>query len=346
MAKRIKSIKEVIGDKNPSLKSTWADYAASHLRPKRLIYRFDDKKGNRFYFFKDDNGVTIGAGITTVLDKVLPYDDKKYIEKWKENTPNWRQLFNTSGEYGTLEHIVHGDIMFQKGVDKSKLEAMQDLIVSTGGSVSMPTKDILAFMRFQEDYQLIPLLIEASLAWQDPTTGEWLMMTIDLLAKMVVTIKTKTQIPDGVYQRGVNAGQPRFKDITTEEKIEKILLVDFKGNFFDKEQKGFYKPNKMQLQGAKLAVEQNFDIKVDDVYNYSPNNWRTEPSYTFYKWELTDKDWEKFYSYWKTAQLEEYHKPEGKMLITEGFKDSSDYKFLSYKEYVEQVLCPKDIVTK
>jgi len=333
-------VKKTICDllKNDYVKDTWAEYADSYLAPKYLIFRYDDKKGNRFYYFKRDNDIIIGAGSTTVIERVMPYEERRYIEKWKEDNPNWRHLLDISGDYGTLEHITHGDIMFQKGVDKNRLEAMQKIIVEYGGNLNMPTKDILAFIRFQEDYKLTPLLIEASLAWQDPETGEWLCMTIDLLAKMTVTIKTKTTQTDGYYQRGEKQGQVKYKDVTTEEKVEKILLVDFKGNFFDKEKKSFYKSNKLQLQAAKLAVEQNFDIKVDDVYNYAPNNWRTEPSYTFYKWDLTQHDWDVFYSYWKTAQLEGYNKPEGKMLITEGFKDSRDFKFLTYKEYVEQIL--------
>ena len=317
----------------------WAEWNASHLKPKYLIYRYDDKKGNRFYYFRDGEELIIAAGVTTVLDKAMPHELRYNIDKWKEDNPNWRHLLNISSEYGTLEHITHGDIMFGKGVNKERLEAMQKLIVDNGGYYNMPTKDVLSFLRFQEDFNLTPLLIEAQLVWRDPKTSKWLAMTIDLLAKMTVTVKTKAQIEDGVYQRGVNKGEPRFRTEVTEEKIEKTLIVDFKGNFFEKDRKSFFESNKAQLQAAKLAVEQNFpEIKVDDVYNYAPNNWRTEPSYTFYKWDLTDADWDKFYSYWNTAQLWGYNEPEGKMLVTEGFKDSKDYKFLTYKEYVEQVL--------
>ena len=338
MGKKTKSIKEIV-ESNPHVTNKWAEWNASHLKPKYLIYRHDDKKGNRFYYFRDKEEIVVAAGVTTVLDKAMPNGLKFNIDKWKETTPNWRHLFNISGEYGTLEHITHGDIMFGRGVNKERLEAMQSLIINNGGYYGMPIKDILAFMRFQEDYNLTPLLIEAQLVWQDPKTGNWLAMTIDLLAKMTVPIKTKIQVEDGVYQRGDKKGQVRYKDEVKINMVEKTLLVDFKGNFFDKEQKSFFEANKAQLQAAKLAVEQNFpDIKVDDVYNYAPNNWRTEPSYTFHKWDLTDLDWEKFYSYWNTAQLWEYNQPQGKMLITEGFKNSSDYKFLTYKEYVEQVL--------
>jgi len=229
--------------------------------------------------------------------------------------------------------------MFKKGVDKVKLDAMQKLITDYGGNHNMPSKDVLAFLKFQEDFNLRPLLIEAQLVYRDPTSGEWLAMTIDLLAQMSVTEKTKREVADGVYQRGVNKGKPKYKTVVEEKTIEKTLVIDFKGNFFDKDTKGFFNSNKQQLQAAKLAVEQNFpEIIVDDIYNYAPNNWRTVPSYTFHKWDLTDDDWKKFNNMWETAQLYGYNKPQGKMLVTEGFKDSSDYKFYDYKSYVEEVL--------
>ncbi len=338
MKKKTKSIKEIIQGSS-FVVNQWAEYSDSTLKPKYIVSRFDDKLGNRFYFFKPENEVVVAAGITTIIDKVLPNEETRRLMKWKEDNPNWRHLLNISSEYGTLEHAVHGDIMFKKGIEQAKLDAMQKIVTEYGGSHNMPSKDVLAFLKFQEDYNLRPLLIEAQLVYRDFSSGEYIAMTIDLLAKMTVTVKTKTQIQDGTYQRGANVGRPRYKDVTTEQKVDKVLLIDFKGNFFDKESKGFFLSNKVQLQAAKLAVEQNFpDIKVDDVYNYAPSNWRANPSYTLYKWDLTDLDWKKFENHMQTAFLYDYHKPEGKMLVTEGFKNSADFKFLSYKEYVEQVL--------
>lgn len=331
-----KTIKELLTG-NPYVKDTWADFAESSLKPKYYLNRYDDNKGNRFYYFKYGEETIIAAGSTTVFGMVSVERDR--IMDWKMDNPNWKQLLNISSEYGTLSHAVKSDILFHKEIDKAKLEAMEKLIRQNDGNFNTPTKDIFSFMKFQEDYQLTPLLIEASLVWQDPESGEWLAQTIDLLARMTVTIKTKTRTEDGIYQRGANAGQVRYKDVTTEEKAEKILLVDFKSNFFEKEKKGFYETHKLQLQAAKLAVEQNFpELKVDDIYNFSENNWRTEPSYTFYKWDLDQKDWDIFYTYWKLARLKGINKPQGKMLITDGFKDSSDFKYLTYEEYVNQIL--------
>lgn len=338
MAKK-KTISQII-DKH--IKKGWADYAAAHLTPKYIIYRYDDKKGNRFYYFRDGEEVVIAAGATSVFGAVSIEKDR--INEWKENNPDWKHLLDISSEYGTLSHEMKGDIMFHKKVDKTKLGVMERLILENGGNFTTPSKDVLAFLKFQEDYNLTPLLIEASLVWQDPGSGEWLAQTIDLLAKMTVTNKTKVDVQDGIYQRGVNAGKPRYKTEVREEKVEKLLLIDFKSNFFEKEKKGFYETHKLQLMAAKLAVEQNFGLKVDDVYNFAEVNWQNEPKYTFYKWELTDKDWEIFFTYWKLARLKDINKPQGKILISE-LKNSSDYKFLSYREYVEQILMKDGLQT-
>jgi hypothetical protein len=337
--KKVKSIKEVIQG-NPFVKDTWCEYADNALKPKYYICRFDDKKTNRFYYFKKDEELIIGAGSTTVFGIVST--ERERLNEWKQDHPDWKHLLDISSDYGTQSHIQKSNIMFDKGVDLKMLEAMTKLVTDNGGSHNTPAKDMFAFMKFQEDFHLTPLLIEASLAWQDPKTGEWLCQTIDLLARMTVTVKTKTSVTDGFYSRGGKIGQPKpDKVITTEEKVDKILLIDFKSNFFEKDRKNFFEIHKLQLMAAKLAVEQNFDIKVDDIYNFSENNWRTEPGYTFYKWDIDDKDWRIFWAYWELAQAKEINKPGGKMLVTEGFKNSADFKFLTYKEYVEQILLSK-----
>lgn len=336
MAKKTKSIKEALSALNPFVKDTWAEYADNALKPKYYICRFDDKAENRFYYFKKDEEVIVAAGVTTVFNKVST--ERERIEKWKQDHPDWRKLLDISSDYGSIEHGVYGDIMFGNGVNKGKMTQLLDLVRANNGNSNMPAKDILAFLKFQEDYKLVPLLIEASLAYQDPVTGEWLAMTIDLLAKLTVPIVTKEMIQDGVYQRGDKAGQPKMVEKKTTIYKELIYNIDFKSNFFDKDRKSFFEVHKLQLQAGGKAIEQNFGIKVDGYFNYAPNNWRTQPSYTLYEWKLTDADWKLFDTYWSLAQQKGYHKPEGNMIVTDGFRDSSDFKFMTYKEYVENIL--------
>lgn len=336
MPKKTKSIKEVLDSKNPFVRDVWADYADGKFVPKYQVYRFDDKADNRFYFFRINGEIVIASGITEPFGRVSI--DREGIEKWKENTPNWRQELNASGEYGTLEHILFGGISLGNGVNSTVLAEMKKLAIDNNKSSDMPAKDVLAYLKFQEDYKLRPLLVEAQLAWQCPRTKEWLAMTIDMLAEIEVTDIVKEMVEDGVWQRGDKKGEPKMVEKKTEVKKTIIALIDFKSNFFEKEKRSFYETHLMQLLGGSLAVEQNFDIKVDKIYNFSCKNWRTEPSYVLYEHKPTEKDWQSFDGYWLTITSHDLNKPSGGFLITDKFKSSSDYKILSYKEYIENIL--------
>jgi hypothetical protein len=213
--KKTKSIKQVLENKNPFVKDTWAEYSDNALKPKYYISRFDDKCKNRFYYFLIDKQTIIAAGATTVFDKVITREESRSLEKWKLDNDDWEHLLDITSEYGTLEHAIYGDIMFGLGVSKDKMTSLLNLVRGHGGNSNMPNKDILAFLKFQEDHKLTPLLIEASLAYQDPVTGEWLCMTIDLLAKLTVPLVTKELVQDGVYQRGENKGQPKMVEKKT-----------------------------------------------------------------------------------------------------------------------------------
>jgi len=202
----------------------------------------------------------------------------------------------------------------------------------------MPVKDALAFLKFREDVKLRPLLIEGQIVYQDPETGEWLAMTVDMVAEMDIIEKEKKMVEDGVWQRGEKKGQPKMVEVKKDVTKTLIVVIDFKSNFFEKDKKKFYESHRMQLMAAQLAVEQNFDLKVDRLYNFACNNWRVSPSYTLFEHKITDKNWRKFWAYWNLIIADELNKPSGTFIIADTPKDSNDYKMLTYKEYVEQVL--------
>lgn len=321
----------------------WSYFNLKNLKPLRIVYRYDDKRGNRFYYFMDNEEIQVASGITTCFGEVST--ERRAIDKWKEDNANWKHLLNISSEYGTIEHELFGDISLGKPFIEQKLETMQSIAFENGQNVDMPKKDMLAFMRFCEDTELEPLIIEGVLTWQD-TKGNWLAMTIDMLAKLQVPKKVKVQVEDGIYQRGPKKGEIKFKEETQIIKEEKIIVVDFKSNFFGKEKKGFYETHKMQLIGAARAVEQNFGINVNEVYNWSPNNWKSEPSYTFYKHDINKADDALFDAYWNIIRIKGINRPRGKVFVT-GLENSSDYKFISYKEYVSEfIFNEKEIIAK
>lgn len=338
MAKRQKANKK-LSELILSNKPVWCDYADEKLIPKYIVRRFDDRNDNRFYFFLADNIVIIASGVTDPMGKVST--EREAIAIWKEKHPNWRLLLRVSSEYGTDLHIIAGGIFLKNGVDKVLLEAMQKIASDNGQSADMPAKDALALLKFQEDYELKPLLVEAQLAYHDEATGEWMCLTIDLLTIMTVTEITKTTVEDGVYLRGDKKGQPKMIEQRNEIRKERLMIGDLKSNFFEKEDKSYYETHRMQLMAGMRAVEQNFGIKVDGVFNLSPKSWRTTPSYNYFEHTITDEDNKIFDAYWNLIVAKRLNVPKGHLLVTAGFKDSNDYKLVSYQEYAENELLIK-----
>lgn len=97
----------------------------------------------------------------------------------------------------------------------------------------------------------------------------------------------------------------------------------------------------MQLIGGMRAIEQNFGIKVDGVFNLSPKAWVTTPGYTYKEHEITDEDNGIFDAYWNLIVKKKLNVPKGHLLEVNGFKDSNDFKLKSYQEYAEERLLVK-----
>ena len=330
-----KSIKQIID--NSFVTDKWAEYHSKDFTPKYIVYKFNDDGDNRFYFFLYEGNVEIGSGITTPMGIVSTERDG--INRWKELHPtNWRHLFRVSAEFGTLEHILAGGIFLGNGVNQSILASMKEIAINNSQSGDMPVKDTLAFLKFKEDYDIEPLIVEGQLAWRCPETGQWLTLTIDLLAKMRCPMVVKTMVKDGVYKRGVNKGKPKMVEQRTTVIKERILVGDIKSNFFEKEDKSYYETHIMQLIGGVKAVEQNFNIKVDGVFNLSPKAWKTTPSYTFKEHNITQEYNDLFDIYWKLIVHKKLNIPTGSFITTDKFKDSTDFNLKSYRKYAEEYL--------
>lgn len=323
--------------------NNWAEYSV--LPPPLIqIRRFDDKQKNRFYYWLEYNEsgqmvVRIAAGITTVLGLVMPASP--YLVKWKLDNPNWEELLDDSSGYGTIMHMILGQWLTKKSIDKELIDASRELSVQSGGGADMPDKNILAFIKWCEDYEVKPLLIEAMLV-SAPYNGEHYAMTIDLLCQITVVDVADEMVQDGVFQRGKNKGQPKMVRVKNEKKVRKIALVDFKTNFFDKDDKQFYESHLMQLIGGRMAVEHNYPgMPVDIIANWSATAWRTKPNYSFKVWDVSDTDYQLFASYINTARLKGFFTPSGSKFMPPAYNEttkSTDFRIMSYKEYVSDVL--------
>jgi len=301
------------------------------------VFRFDDKKGNRFYYFKKDGEVVVASGITSWIGRVST--EREAIERWKKMHPNWPELLNAASEYGTLMHLVFEKILLGQGVDLGLVAEMEVIALRYGKNPDMPTKDVLAFMKFLKDYNLKPIYLgdqctEIMLPYQ--LQGEWMCMTIDLPCEIEFPEKKKIEVQEGEWKRGDKKGEPKMVEKTVIETTVMKCVIDFKSNFFEKDVKSYYEAHEFQLIGARRAVEQNFDMKIDKVFNWSPNNWRAEPSYTFDEKKVEQIDEELFDAHWQLARLKKMHMPSGRFLKA-NFEDGT-FAWENYYEFAKRML--------
>lgn len=334
-------------------------YDESRIKPPDYILkRLDDKKGNRFYY--ETEPFETRAGITSLLQKVLPpsYALTEWNKKYGDKAS---YMLNVSSRFGTSEHRVNKAWMVDRAVDEEQIQVGIECCKEYGASEDMPYKDLVVFMKFCEDYNIKPLLCEAML--KAKFNGQHYALTLDLLCEMTFTEKKTemvkeekfrnvvTEVPDGFFKSGKKAGMPKMKKVTTKEsyfvekevtvkkEITRLALVDFKSNFFEKTDKGFYEAHLYQLLAAKEAVKQNFGLDVEVLINYAPNAWRTEPSYSMKQWKPEEIDYLIFNNLLEQARLRGYFSPQGSIFVTMPItgetKSTEAYKFMTYEEYAK-----------
>lgn len=323
----------------------WAEYATANLLPKNNVNRHDDTHGNRFYYFRNDNNERIvAAGITTWLSKVMP--ESPFLTDWKIKWgKDWKHLLNLTSDYGTLLHICYAHIMIhrehppQEYIDDAKSIIRELKRYDKTVNEDMIDKNIICFYRFMEEYNLKPLLIEALLTCR-AITGDYYCLTQDLLATIDNPIKTKVEVQDGFYVKGEKKGQPKFITETKTDIVTETICLDFKSNPFDKDKKSFFDTHMYQLMGTEKAVEQNFGIKIDRLYNFSPNNWKTDTGdYTLHEWKPTEKDYEVFNILESLASKKGAFIPKGQVTVfekwREGMKHTDLVKKFYYTDYLD-----------
>jgi hypothetical protein len=317
-----------------SEQTNWAVWSASEITPPKIRLRREDNKGARFYWWIGDEGVKTGAGITTIISGVMP--ESKFLTDWKlKYGDKWKEVLNDTANYGSLMHLCFLERMTTGEVNQAMLDSMRALSLKNGQSHDQPEKNVYSFLKFVEDIKVEPLIFEGMLVAE--FKGENYCMTLDLLAKAKKIIKRKELVEVGVYVRGDKKGQPKFEETTIVEEKDVYMICDFKSNYFEKESKSFFEEHKYQLIAARRAVKQNFGIDVEMICNFSPNNWRNEPTYTLMSYDISDKDEQLFDAHMELARLKGLFIPKGFKLIPTGFKHSSDYKKMSYEEYVTEI---------
>lgn len=324
----------------------WAEY--STLSVPSIQWRRYDSNGNRFYFSDDNGQVATGTGITTVLGK---FGSSPFIQDWKDDNVNWRDLLDMYSAYGSLLHIGLSEIAQFGTVDPN-------LSIVAGERWNKRLdfqKDMLSIRKFFVDYNVKVLFIEGILgkSYETPNGKVYVCSAIDLFCEMDYITKEKVSVPDGFYKRasGENEkGDIKYKEVTQEKVTRVFAIVDLKSNFQKKDSKSFFESHRDQLIFGRKIIAEEYGNKLDiaeydiKMFNLSTLGWTDEPKFVLKEWVLKENSAGYMPNYILDRQIQmlvelDRIRPKGKILeIGDITLDNAPYEFLSFEEYAKKKL--------
>lgn len=238
------------------------------------VYRLQGSK-DRYYYTFDENGVVrFFTSVTTMIKYTMPTSPhliKWIADKGHQESKNYAQ---ERANYGTFMHKEIAELLITKRYDTNQLKAKlkayieEEKLPSTFiNNENELKKDVVAFAQFMMDYKVKPLAIEIVLT--HPTDNY--AGAVDLVCSLTVQVAGLDH--DNPYASGPRKGQPR------EVKVDKEItaIIDFKSG-----RKGFFEEHEIQLEAYKQMWQHHFPSKkVERIFNWSPKDWRTKPSYNF-----------------------------------------------------------------
>lgn len=219
--------------------------------PAYRVYQLNSD-GHRYYYrFNEAGEPEFFPSVTTLLKQVMPTPPALLdwmIANGKDGATEKRDL---AAAYGTFMHIQFETLVINRRYDFDNVPAV---LLEYMGRENLPEKvfsewlpkirkDVLAFAQFVRDYNVKPLAIEIGLVH-----------------------------PEYHY-----AGCIDLPCIMTDPKTGKqfTAIVDFKSG-----RKGFYEEHELQLHLYREMWNVNYpETPVSRVFNFSPKDWRTKPTY-------------------------------------------------------------------
>ena len=221
-------------------------FNADALRePPYRVYQLNSD-GHRYYYrFNDAGEPEFYPSVTTLLKQVMPTPP---IANGKDGSVEKRDL---AAAYGTFMHIQFETLVINRRYDFDNVPAVlldymeRENLPEKVFSEWLPKirKDVLAFAQFVRDYNVKPLAIEIGLVHPEYHYAGCLDLPCEMTDPK--TAKTFTAI------------------------------VDFKSG-----RKGFFEEHELQLHLYREMWNVNYPEKpVARVFNFSPKDWRTKPTY-------------------------------------------------------------------
>lgn len=208
--------------------------------------------GHRYYYrFNEAGEPEFFPSVTTLLKQVMPTPAALLdwmIANGKDGATEKRDL---AAAYGTFMHIQLETLVINRRYDFDNVPAVllgymeQENLPEKVFAEWLPKirKDVLAFAQFVRDYNVKPLAIEIGLVHPEYHYAG----CIDLLCLMT-------------DQKSGN---------------QFTAIVDFKSG-----RKGFYEEHELQLHLYREMWNVNYpEMPVARVFNFSPKDWRTKPTY-------------------------------------------------------------------
>jgi hypothetical protein len=315
MAKKTKSIKEILtsdikeiatGVTIEKLSAMFFDSKTLKTQPEPL-YRMDSNN-HRYYYRWEGEEPVFYTSVTTMIRNTLP--TSPFLIQWLINKggDEGKNEAEERAHYGTFLHIQCSELLMNGTYDLDKLSEKLTIFL-TSNNVPQDRikwadelkKDVLAFAQFILDTDCKPLAIEICLYHPDDGYAG----AIDLVCEF--NIEEKGFFGE-TYASGANKGQPKES-----KKINRIrAIIDLKSG-----RKGFYESHEIQLHAYLDMWNIHFpDVKIDRVFNWSPKDWHTAPSYNL-KDQTDSKNAPKLPNLVNNAKIED-SKRDNKITVVSG----------------------------
>lgn len=260
----------------------WFDETAIRL-PNYRVGRVNFEKGRSYIKINEDGTLAqpfrLYTSLTTAISASMP--TPKQLEDWKfeHGKKESDRLMRVAQNYGTMLHLEIAKFCIEKVYDLDGTDAVVERYTSEhnfwepecGFEWSRKLKqDMLAFMQFSFDYDIVTQGIEVVLLSEHGfgTMIDWVGL---------ITVDEDGLDYENPYKSGPRKGEPREVKV----RVQKRAIINFKSG-----RKGFYETHGIQIECERQLWEENFpDMPLDMACNWAPADWKTTPGYKLKSWD-------------------------------------------------------------